>query len=48
MMNLLKLFALTELQSGDIAANYENGYFAPGTQRILLEASKHLMKDIRP
>ena len=35
MMNLLKLFALTELQSGDTAANYENGYFTPGTQRVL-------------
>jgi len=29
--NLLRLFALTELQSGDTSANYENGYFAPGT-----------------
>ena len=48
MMNLLKLLALTELQSGDTAANYENGYFAPGTQGVLLEASKRLMKDIRP
>ena len=48
LINLLKLFALTELQSGDTSANYENSYFAPGTQGVLLEASKRLMKDIRP
>ena len=44
----MRIYALTELQSGDTAANYENGFFAPGTQGILLEASKRLMKDLRP
>jgi acyl-CoA oxidase len=48
LQNLLRLYALTELQSGDTAANYENGFFAPGTQGILLEASKRLMKELRP
>lgn len=48
LLNLLRLYALTELQSGDTTANYENGHFAPGTQGVLLDATKHLMKDLRP
>ena len=48
LQNLLRLLALTELTVADSSSNYENGYFAPGTHEILMEASKKLMKELRP
>ena len=47
MKNLLRVFALTELQQ-DSAVLYESGFFQMGTGNLILEALKHLMIILRP
>jgi hypothetical protein len=44
---LAKVYALTELTQDSVAL-YETGYFPLGTARLLLEAQKKLMVELRP
>lgn len=48
MTDLAKVMALHELLSSDSSVNYESGFLALGSRKILLEAEKLLLTKLRP
>jgi len=48
MLNLAKIYAITELVNVDSSANYETGFFSLGSSGLLTEAAKKLMFIMRP
>jgi hypothetical protein len=48
LLDLARLFALSELMNNDSSVNYEAGHFTQGTAGHLLEATKRLLVTLRP